>query len=1077
MLHHEQDAEDAFQATFLVLAQKAATIRKLGSASSWLYGVAQRIAATARINAAKRRHHENQAARPPTVEPEADASRRELHAVLDEELQRLPEKYRAPLVLCYLEGKTQEEAARELAWTTGAVKGRLERGRDALRSRLSRRGVTLPTALLTTILAREATVRAGLPETTVRTATLMLAGQADSALISVRLAAAAIRAMLLTKVKVGAAIFLVASMAAAGTGMLARGPQAEKKEPQAGLAKVAGGPNTSEQEQRHSDRYGDPLPRGALARIGTTHWWHGMDQQGCPMVFTPDCESLVSCDREWGIQILDMATGKELHRIQTPGDPVNCFVLSPDRKTIITGGCSGSVLHQWDLATGKEVRQIVTGDKGSGALAFSPDGKTFAAVTGQTLIRVWDAATWQEMHQLAGHTSWLSSLAFLHDGRTLLSGGGISRTLRWWDVPTGREIRRISVPRRGYWELNLSSDGKTLAFLESMRVLHLWNAATGEEISHTRLSPESWGGWCMCFSPDSQTLACSDMGGHPSWIPPVRYQTIFFSATTGKELRRWDEETYISRLAFSPDGKVLAQAMGGVIRLREAATGKPIREGLGLPSFVMVVRFTPDGKRLLASCRGGQTGVWDPLTGEPRSPLRSTPERFAGDADSGRLLGTALSADGRKAARVDGKGVLHVWDPTSGKVWCRIQDPPVATDQADFSSDGQLLAVKHQDNVVHIWDTLTGRSKGNLPEVGTTWSLPHAHVFSPDGRVLASAASSKDKSVIQLWEIATAKDLGTLAWQDNTSPQSWAFCPDGKCLVAMHTSNHPQKEVKDHDIGLRLWELASRRELRRFKAPVSVFSHAIEVSPDGKTLAACARDTVVLWELASGKERGRFPGHRNTVWSLAFSPDGRQLASGSLDYTALVWDVTGLGANGKQLPIALRQGELESLWKELSSEDGIRAYRSMWRMVAAGQPSVAFIAERLQSEKPVEVARLNRWIAELDNDQFKVRTRAYEELEERADLAEKALRKALVAVRSPEAHQRLESLLQKVEAQGWSPKQLLALRAIELLEHIGTAEAKHVLQQFARGAPEARLTQEAKASLERLAKRAAGESG
>jgi RNA polymerase sigma factor (sigma-70 family) len=1074
MLHNEHDAEDAFQATFLVLAQKAATIRKLGSVSSGLYGIAQRIAAKARMDSAKRRRYENLTARPPTAQPEEYASRRELHSVLDEELQCLPEKYRAPLVLCYLEGKTQDVAARELAWTAGTVKGWLERGRDALRTRLSRRGVTLPAALLTTVLARKTAVQAALLNTTVRTATLIMAGQADSALSSVRLAAGAMRAMLMTKFKVGAALLLLASMAAAGTGMLARGPQAEKQhqeEPAIVLAKAEIGPDTPEPEQRHTDRYGDPLPRGALARIGTTRWWHGMDRQGCPMEFTPDGKRLISCDREWGIQILDTATGKELYRIQTPGDPVNCFALSPDGKTIMTGGWSGSVLRQWDLATGKELRQIVTGDEGSGALAFSPDGKTFAAVSGQTLIRVWDVATWQETRRLAGHTSWLSSLAYLSGGTTLLSGGGISRTIRWWDARTGQEIHRVNVPRGGYWELNLSPDGKKLAFLESSRVLHLCNAATGEEISHTRLSLESWGSWCMCFSPDSKTLACSDRGSHPSWIPPVRYQTIFFSVTTGKELRRWDEETYISRLAFSADGKVLAQAMGGVTRLRDAATGKPIRERLGLPSFVVVVRFTPDGKRLLASCRGGQTGAWDPLTGEPLSPLSGTPEEFAGDADTGMLLGTALSPDGRKAARVDGKGVLHVWDPTSGKVWCRIQDPAVANDQADFSPDGKLLAIKHQDNVVRIWDTLTGKSKESLPEVGTTWSLPQGHVFSPDGRVLASAASSKDKSEIQLWEIATGKDLGTLAWQDNSFPQSFAFCPDSKCLIAAHTSQHPQKAVKDHDIGLRLWELASRRELRRFKAPVSVFSRAIQVSPDGKTLAAAANDTVVLWELASGKERGRFPGHRDTVWSLAFSPDGRLLASGSVDYTALVWDITGLGADSKRLPISTRQAEMERLWKELSSEDGIRAYRSMWRMVAAGQPSVSFLAERLQPEKPVEEARLNRWIADLDSEQFKVRKQAYQELEERSEMAEAALRKALAGARSPEAQQRLASLLHKVEAHIWSPKQLLALRATEVLEHIGTVEANQVLQTLANGTPEGRLTQEAKASRERLAKR------
>jgi hypothetical protein len=190
----------------------------------------------------------------PTEEPEEDVSWRELRSVLDEELDRLPEKYRAPLVLCFLEGKTQDEAARELDWTAGAVKGRLERGRHALRSRLSRRGVTLSTAFLTTVLTRKATVEAALLDTTVRTATLMVAGQVDSAMISIqvaRLAAGAARAMLMTKIKVGAAILLVASTAAAGMGMLAHGlvaeklPDARQEEPFKGFAKAVDRPGTA----------------------------------------------------------------------------------------------------------------------------------------------------------------------------------------------------------------------------------------------------------------------------------------------------------------------------------------------------------------------------------------------------------------------------------------------------------------------------------------------------------------------------------------------------------------------------------------------------------------------------------------------------------------------------------------------------------------------------------------------------------------------------------------------------------------------------------------------------------------
>src|SRR5437660_2354589 len=142
VLHNAHDADDVFQATFLVLARKADSIRKQGSLPSWLHGVAYRLALKCRAGTQRRRRQER-----PFLDYEGstgnDAYRREVQAVLDEELQRLPEQQRAPLLLCYAEGKSQHEAARDLGWSRGTLKRRLERGRQILRDRLTRRGVTM----------------------------------------------------------------------------------------------------------------------------------------------------------------------------------------------------------------------------------------------------------------------------------------------------------------------------------------------------------------------------------------------------------------------------------------------------------------------------------------------------------------------------------------------------------------------------------------------------------------------------------------------------------------------------------------------------------------------------------------------------------------------------------------------------------------------------------------------------------------------------------------------------------------------------------------------------------------------
>jgi RNA polymerase sigma factor (sigma-70 family) len=151
-LHNWHDAEDVFQAVFLVLAQKAGSIQRREAVSSWLYGVAYRLALKAHASAARRKIREKRAAVMPSADPLLDLNLRELRSVLYQELDRLPEHYRSPLVLCYFEEKSQEEAARLLGWSKGSVIGRLQRGRELLRKRLRQRGLVLSSSLLVSAL-------------------------------------------------------------------------------------------------------------------------------------------------------------------------------------------------------------------------------------------------------------------------------------------------------------------------------------------------------------------------------------------------------------------------------------------------------------------------------------------------------------------------------------------------------------------------------------------------------------------------------------------------------------------------------------------------------------------------------------------------------------------------------------------------------------------------------------------------------------------------------------------------------------------------------------------------------------
>ena len=187
-LRENADAEDAFQATFLVLVRKAGSIRKQGTLSAWLHRVALNISRTIKIAAARRQAHERQVAEMPQATPSDGVELRDWQSVLHEEVDQLPEKHRVPVVLCYLQGLTHEEAARRLGWPVGSVKGRLARARDCLRTRLQRRGLTLTGAALTTALtdSASAAVPPALLGLTFRAALTFAAGGAAGGALSAR---------------------------------------------------------------------------------------------------------------------------------------------------------------------------------------------------------------------------------------------------------------------------------------------------------------------------------------------------------------------------------------------------------------------------------------------------------------------------------------------------------------------------------------------------------------------------------------------------------------------------------------------------------------------------------------------------------------------------------------------------------------------------------------------------------------------------------------------------------------------------------------------------------------------------
>jgi RNA polymerase sigma factor (sigma-70 family) len=235
VLRHEHDAEDAFQATFLVLARKADSIRQPGAVAGWLYEVAHRVAVKAQADAARRRDREQKVTPMAPADPTLDMTLRDLRRVLHEELRRLPERFRLPLVLCYLEGRSQAEAAGQLGWSKGTLRGRLDRGRERLRRRLAARGVALSALLCATAVAPTAAADA-LVDAAVRAA----AGAASPR--AAALADGVTLAMVAGKLKVATAVLLAVGLVATGAGVLAHQALAARQQPVEGQKSEAGGP-------------------------------------------------------------------------------------------------------------------------------------------------------------------------------------------------------------------------------------------------------------------------------------------------------------------------------------------------------------------------------------------------------------------------------------------------------------------------------------------------------------------------------------------------------------------------------------------------------------------------------------------------------------------------------------------------------------------------------------------------------------------------------------------------------------------------------------------------------------------
>jgi WD40 repeat protein len=1036
------------------------------------YRVALRVSAgRARIAGREEQNLDPESAIDPH-DPSAEVIGRELRPVLDQELNRLPEKYRAPVVLCYLEGKSYEEAARQLGWSKGTVSTRLTRARELLRGRLTRRGLGLPTGLLAAALAQEAAsgaVPATLAASAVRSAVALgidgaVLGNGVPAHVA-SLAGDLLHALWMTKLKIGLAIVLALSLASAGAGLVFHQSLAAKArrelQPQPPLP-VAQGSYTSRPNQQQpvrTDLYGDALPPGALVRMGSIRLRHPTNF--ADVAFSADGKMLTTANPE-GIRFWDAATGKPLDR-KIPGPPGGLpWRLSPDGRILVTR--YESDVRLLDVNDGKELRRIPV-EGYSDNFAWAADGKTLAAAlyNRETFtIQAWDVVTgkaypFTRAPQARGKG--LHPIALSPNGQ-LLAYVGAQDTVRLFETHTGRELRTIKTAATS---LKFSADGKTLAFGDPQGTVKLWDVATWQERG-TISVPAVGRIVILSFSSDGRTLAVRGNKGLSLCDLPTR-----------KERHHMPVKGMVR---FAPEGKTLVSQSGGKIQLWDVATGNELikRPGDFAPGFSVV--FAPDGKTLASasSSDGDSIWLWDSATGKALLQLEGRDPTFC--------------RDGKQLVFVGADGILRFVDRNSGKELRRLiaEDVNGSVTRARCvsyrrSPDGtrlvaisvvprpRVLSVPYQ---IDVWDTATG----NLLTHRAFLPAPPLYV-SPDPRLSPNLRTVTIKTAhgFAIHAVPTGRQL--TAFQVELGIGPIGSSADGRFLATPLLASMPEGGF-GHADAIAIWELATGKEFLRLETGLV---GPVAFSPEGRLLAAATMDAIHLWDIATGKEVFRVPLPPNLrgsfakpsfVISLTFSPDGKNIATGLRDGSILSWDVAPakrrVGPEEKQLG----SKELERLWAELAADDGEKALAAVRRLAATPQTTVPFLKQSLHTAREPEPERMRSLVADLDSASPAVREAASKELSQLGDLAEPALHQALQEKPSGETRKRLEALL----ARPWvvdSPEVLRCLRAIQVLEAIASEEARQALQVLASGAPAARETQEAKAALERFAARIAAQ--